>query len=76
MWASMSILFVGYRFKVIPLTCGMGICSNNCLTHKGWDYLFPHTCKTKTKGLITNPKNNIEKTKRKEKIKPTIKKRQ
>jgi hypothetical protein len=54
-------------FKMIPLTCGMGLCSNNCPTHKRWVHLFPHTCKTKTKRIIkiTNPKNSIEKTKRK-----------
>jgi hypothetical protein len=61
---------------MIPPTCGMGLCSNNCPTHKGWVYLFPHICKIETKRIIkiTNPKNNIEKTKRKEKRKPTIKK--
>jgi hypothetical protein len=39
--------------------------------------LFPHTCKIETKRIIkiTNPKNSIEKTKRKEKRKPTIKKK-
>jgi hypothetical protein len=52
---------------MIPLTCGMSLCSSNCPRHKGWVYLFPHTCKTKTKRIIkiTNPKNNIEETKRK-----------
>jgi hypothetical protein len=35
----MSILFVGYHFKGIPLACGMGLCSNNCLTHKQKEYL-------------------------------------
>jgi hypothetical protein len=74
MWALMSTLFVGYHFKVIPLACGMGICSNNCLTHKGWVYFFPQTHKTQIKRLITNPKNSIEKTKRNKKIKPTINK--
>jgi len=46
-------------------------------TQKGWVYLFPHTCKTKTKRIIKiiNTKNTIEKTKRKEKRKSTIKKR-
>jgi hypothetical protein len=62
-------------FQSDPLSCDMGFCLNNCLTHKGWVYLFPHTHKTKTKRIITNPKKSIEKTKRKEKIKPTIIKR-
>jgi hypothetical protein len=46
-------------------------------TQKGWVYLFPHTCKTKTKRIIKiiNTKNSIEKIKRNEKTKPTIKKR-
>jgi hypothetical protein len=58
---------------VTPLTCGTSLCSNNCPTHKGWVYLFSHTCKTKTKRIfkMINPKKNIEKTKRK----PTIMKR-
>jgi len=77
MRASMLVLFVVYHFKVIPLTCGTSLCSNNCPTHKGWVFLFPHTCKTETKRIIKiiNPKNSIEITKRKEKRKPTIKKR-
>jgi hypothetical protein len=58
----------------------MGICLNNCSTHKGWVYLAPphptHTHKTYTKRTIkiTNPKNSIEKTKR-EKRKPMKKNR-
>jgi hypothetical protein len=68
-------LFVCYHFKVIPFTCGMGFCLNNCLTHEGWVYLFPHTHKTKTKRIITNPKKNIEKTKIKKKNSKKEKKR-
>ncbi len=60
---------------MIPFACGMGLCSNNCLTHKGWVYIFPHTCKTKTKRLITNPKKSIEKTKNKGKNKTNNKKK-
>jgi len=77
MWALVSILFVVYHLKAIPLACGTSLFSNNCPTQKGWVYLFPHTCKAKTKRIIKiiNPKNSIEKTKRKEKIKPIIKKR-
>jgi hypothetical protein len=54
---------------MIPLACGMGLCLNNCSTHKGGVYLFPHTHKTKRKRTIKikNPKNNIEKAKRREK---------
>jgi hypothetical protein len=57
----------------------MGICLNNCPTHKGTIYLFPHihTHKTETKKTIKikNPKNNIEKIKRREKRKPARKNR-
>jgi 4-diphosphocytidyl-2C-methyl-D-erythritol kinase len=61
---------------MIPFACGMGLCLNNCPTHKRWVYVFPHTHKIETKRIIkiTNPENNIEKTKRKERRKPTIKK--
>ncbi len=51
----------GSLFKQLPNTQRMGL-------H------FPTHAQTKTKRLITNPKKSIEKTKRKEKIKPTIKK--
>jgi hypothetical protein len=34
---------------VIPIACGMGLCSNNCPTHKGRVYLSSHTFKTETK---------------------------
>jgi len=53
---------------VIPFTCGIGFCSNNCPAHKGGVYLLTHTHthKTKTKRTvkIINPQNSIEKTKR------------
>jgi hypothetical protein len=44
----------------------MGLCSNNCPTHKGGVYLFPHTFKPETKRTIEikTPKNNIEKAKK------------
>jgi len=45
----------------------MGLCSNNCPTHKGRVYLFPHTLKTETKKKtikIKSPNKNIEKAKR------------
>jgi len=44
----------------------MGLCLSNCPTHKGGVYLSPHTHKTKTKRTIKikNPKNSIEKAKR------------
>jgi hypothetical protein len=47
----------------------MGLCSSNYPTHKGRVYLLPHPCKTKTKRKIKikNPKNSIEKAKRREK---------
>jgi hypothetical protein len=43
----------------------MGLCSNNCPTHKGWVYLFPHTRKMETKRIIkiTNPKTILNKPK-------------
>ncbi len=53
----------------------MGICSNNCPTHKGWVYLFPTlTHKTEIKRIIKirKPRYTIEKTKG-EKRKPTRK---
>jgi hypothetical protein len=53
----------------------MGLCLNNCPTHKRWVYLFPthmHKIETKRTIKITNPKNNIEITE-KEKRKPTRK---
>jgi hypothetical protein len=52
---------------VIPLACGMGLCLSNCPTHKGGVYLFPQTHKIETKRTIKikNPKNNIEKAKKK-----------
>jgi len=53
---------------VIPLACALGLCLNNCPTHKKKIYLFPHmhTHKIEKKRTIKikNPKNNIEKTKR------------
>jgi hypothetical protein len=67
MWASMLVLFAVHHFASNPTHMRHGFCSNNCPTHKGWNYLFPtHTLQTKTIGTIkiTNSKNNIEKTKR------------
>jgi len=60
---------------MIPLACGMGLCSNNCPTHKEGVYLFPHTQKIETKRTIKikNPLKNIEKAKRREKRKPARK---
>jgi hypothetical protein len=58
---------------VIPFACGIDLCSSNYPTHKGGVYLFPHPHKIKTKRTIKtkNPKNSIEKAKRREKRKPT-----
>jgi len=49
----------------------MGICSSNCPTHKGGVYLFSHMQNRNQKNKIKNPKNNIEKAKRRGKRKPT-----
>jgi hypothetical protein len=51
----------------------MGLCLNNCPTHKGWVYHFPHTWKMETKRIIkiTNPKTILKKPKENKK-KPTI----
>jgi len=46
MWASEATFT-----NVIPLTCGMGFCSNSCPTRKGGDF-FSHTHKTETKRTI------------------------
>jgi len=47
------------------------LCLSNCPTHKGGVYLFPQTHKIETKRTIKikNPKNNIEKVKKKGKKK-------
>ncbi len=50
---------------MIPFACGMGLCLSNCPTHKGGVYLFPNKTKTKRTMKIKNPKNNIEKDKKK-----------
>jgi hypothetical protein len=62
---------------MIPLTCGMGLCSSNCPAHKGWVYLFPHKRKIETKRIIkiTNPPKKFRKSKERKKRKPTIKKK-
>jgi hypothetical protein len=58
---------------VIPLACGIGLCSSNCSTHKGGIYFFPHTHKTEAKTTIKikSPKKSIEKDKRRGKRIPT-----
>jgi hypothetical protein len=51
-----------------------GLCLSNCPTHKGGVYLFPyHTHKIEKKKQLKfkNPKNSIEKTKRRERRKQT-----
>jgi hypothetical protein len=55
----------------------MGLCSRNCPTHKGGIYFFSHTHKIEAKRTIKikNPKNSIEKAKRRGKRKPTRKNR-
>jgi hypothetical protein len=50
----------------------MGLCLNNCPTHKRWVYLFPthmHKIETKRTIKIKNPKNNIKVTENKKKEK-------
>jgi hypothetical protein len=58
---------------VIPLTCGIGLCSSNCPTQKKKGFTFSpthiHRIETKIIIQIKNPKNSIEKTKKREKIK-------
>jgi hypothetical protein len=53
----------------------MGLCLNNFPSRKRRVSLFLHTHTTKTKRTIKikNPKNSIEKAKRRGKIKPTRK---
>jgi hypothetical protein len=51
---------------MIPLACGMGLCLNNCPTHKGRVYLFPLTDKTEKKEqLKLTPKTILRKPTRK-----------
>jgi hypothetical protein len=47
----------------------MGLCSNNCPTHKGGVYLFPHTHRAEAKRTIKikKPPKKYLKTKRREK---------
>jgi hypothetical protein len=51
---------------VIPLACGIGLCSSNCSTHKGGIYFFPHTHtkqKQKQQLKLKAPKKVLRKTK-------------
>jgi hypothetical protein len=60
---------------VTLLACGMGLCLSNCPTHlkEGFTYSHTHKIETKRTIKIKNPKNNIGKTKRKEKKKKPTK---
>jgi len=51
---------------MIPLACGMGLCSNNCSTHKGGVSLFPHIHtkqKQKEQFKLKTPKKIFKKPK-------------
>jgi hypothetical protein len=52
---------------MIPLACGIGLCLNNCPTHKGGVYLFPLTHKTEKKEQLKlkTPKTILRKPTRK-----------
>ncbi len=77
MWASMSVLFVVHHFTCNPACMWDGSLFKQSPNTQRMGLPFPtHMQKIETKRTIkiTNPKNNIEKTK-KEKRKPTIKNR-
>jgi len=66
MWAIALVLFIVLIPQVIPLTCGIGLCSSNCSTHEGGIYFFPHTHtkqKQKEQLKLKAPKKILRKTK-------------